>query len=71
MVTRHGPRAEGLHSVKPKGEVGDSPARRSSWGSCGRCLLTFAASDINQSRLVVVGRVMSSCHADAPWEAAK
>lgn len=28
-------------------------------------------SDINQSSLVVVGSMMSSCHADAPWQAAK
>lgn len=29
------------------------------------------SSDISQSALVVVGSLMSSCHADAPWEAAK
>lgn len=29
------------------------------------------SSDISKSDLVVVGCVMSSCHADAPWEAAK
>lgn len=29
------------------------------------------SSDISQSALVVVGSLMSNCHADAPWEAAK
>lgn len=29
------------------------------------------SSDINQSALVLVGSLMSNCHADAPWEAAK